>query len=292
MRVAIVVPTFNRKKLLLELLGSIASLKIPKNTELLTIVVVDGSNDGTTEALYQLRDSVHIVKGDGTWWWTKSINCGIEKALLLHATHVLLMNDDNFLGENYLINLLGDYKMLPNDSVLGSASISISASNTIDSAGYYKFNKILFKLYPYRKSGTFIDQEFNGIHKSCALSGRGTLIPISVFNKVGLLDESLIQYGSDDDFTLRCARCQIPVFISWNARVLNYTEITSKERNLSTVTIKDLIKAYFNPFSSSSLKKEYILYSKHSVKMFAPIYCAYLFVAGILLHTRNRFNLN
>jgi GT2 family glycosyltransferase len=289
MRVAIVVPTFNRKKLLLELLESIAALQIPENTEVLTIVVVDGSNDGTVESLSRLSDFVHVVHGDGTWWWTKSVNCGIEKAISLDVTHVLLMNDDNILPENYLVTLLGDSKKLPNQSVLGSASISISTSNTIDAAGYYKFNKILFKLYPYRKSGTMVDQKFKGVHKSCALSGRGTLIPIAVLNKVGLLDESLIQYGSDDDFTMRCVDNNIPVFISWNAHVLNYTEITSKERNLSSVTFKDLIKAYFNPFSSSSLKKEYILYSKHSNKIFAPLYCSYLFAAGILLHIRNRF---
>ncbi len=289
MRIAVIVPTFNRKQLLLDLLTSIVQLQIPDNTEVLSIIVVDGSNDGTLEALHGLKSVVHVVHGDGSWWWTKSVNKGIEKAIELNVTHVLLMNDDNVLPENYLAMLLSDFKLLPQIAVLGSASVSISASNTIDTAGYYKFNKLLFKLYPYKKSGSIIDNAFSGVHQSCALSGRGTLIPVSVFQQVGLLDESLIQYGSDDDFTMRCNQKQIPVYISWNARVFNYSEITSKERNRKSVSITDLIKAYFNSYSSSSLKKEFILYSKHSYKLMAPFYCCYLFVAGLLLHFRHKF---
>lgn len=288
MRIGVIVPTFNRKQLLLDLLASVSHLQIPDNTEVFSIVVVDGSNDGTLEALNGLESAVHVVHGDGSWWWTKSVNKGIQRAIELNATHVLLMNDDNFLHENYLKMLLNDFKPLPQIAILGSTSVSISSSNTIDAAGYYKFNKLLFKLYPYKKSGNIIDHTFSGVHKSCALSGRGTLIPVTVIQQVGLLDESLIQYGSDDDFTMRCIEQHVPVFISWNARVFNHSEITSKERDRKSATITDLIKAYFNPYSSSSLKKEFILYSKHSYKLIAPLYCCYLFVAGLLIHFRHK----
>jgi N-acetylglucosaminyl-diphospho-decaprenol L-rhamnosyltransferase len=288
MKIGIIIPTFNRKTYLFGLLASIRKLKMPVGVTIHTIVVVDGSKDGTVEMLQTKFGDVFIVLGDGSWWWTKSINKGIDKAIELNVTHVLLMNDDNLLPENYLDLLLNDFKPLPQIAVLGSASVSISASNTIDAAGYYKFNKLLFKLYPYKKSGSIIDHTFSGVHKSCALSGRGTLIPITVIQQVGLLDESLIQYGSDDDFTMRCTQQQIPVFISWNARVFNYSEITSKERDRKSATITDLIKANFNPYSSSALKKEFILYSKHSYKLIAPFYCCYLFLAGLLLHLRHK----
>lgn len=288
MKIGIIIPTFNRKTYLFALLTSIRKLKSSVGVTVYTIVVVDGSMDGTVEMLQTEFGDVFVVQGNGSWWWTKSVNKGIEKAISLDATHVLLMNDDNILPENYLHLLLNDYKSLPQISVLGSASVSISAINSIDAAGYYKFNKLLFKLYPYKKTGSIIDQNFSGVHQSCALSGRGTLIPVSGLQKVGLLDESLIQYGSDDDFTMRCIEQHVPVFISWNARVFNHSEITSKERNRKSAKLTDLIKAYFNPYSSSSLKKEFILYSKHSYKLIAPFYCCYLFVAGLLIHFRHK----
>lgn len=288
-RIVFVVPTFNRKLLLIDLLNSISRLQIPQNAEVLSVVVVDGSNDGTIEAIEKSNLPIHVVVGDGNWWWTKSVNKGIEKAISLQASHILLMNDDNILPEDYLLVLLNDFKSLTKHSVLGSASVSISASNTIDAAGYCKFNKLMFKLHPYKKTGTEIDDSFVGVHQSCALSGRGTLIPVEVIQKVGLFDESLVQYGSDDDFTMRCIQAQIPVYISWNARVFNYSEITSKERNKQFVSIIDIVKAFFNPYSASSLKKEFILYTKHSYKIFAPVYCVYLFFAGILLHSLHKF---
>ena len=58
-RIAIVIPTFNRKKEICDLLDQLLVQK--KNLELegiqiLIIVVVDGSTDGTLDVLYEFRD--------------------------------------------------------------------------------------------------------------------------------------------------------------------------------------------------------------------------------------------
>ena len=51
--------------------------------------------------------------------------------------------------------------------------------------------------------------------------------------KIGLLDENLVQYDSDDDFILRAKKMGIPVYISWDAIVYNHTKLTCKSRDKS-----------------------------------------------------------
>ena len=272
------------------LLASIRKVKMPVGVTVHTIVVVDGSKDGTVEMLQTEFGDVFVVLGDGNWWWTKSINKGVEQARKLNLDHVLFMNDDNILKEDYLEKLLEAKSKLSADAVLGSASISLSESGWIDTAGYYKMNSFSLKMYPYKRKGSLVDDNFTGIHETIALSGRGTLVPMNVFNQVGFLDEKLVQYGSDDDFILRCRKENIPVFISWDAHVYNHSEITSGERDVTKTSFLDLLGAYFNQYSSLSLKKEFLLYRKHGYPFFAPLYCLYLFLTGILLHYKRKYS--
>ena len=289
MKIGIIIPSFNRKTYLFALLSSVRKLKLPEGVSIFTIVVVDGSTDGTVEMLNTEFTDFFVVLGDGNWWWTKSINKGIEHARKLDLDHLLFMNDDNILQTDYLEKLLDAKSKLSPNTVLGSASISLSKAGLIDTAGYYKMNSFSFKMYPYKRKGSLVDKNFTGIHETIALSGRGTLVPMNVFNQIGFLDERLVQYGSDDDFILRCKKENIPVFISWDAQVYNHSEITSGERNLTKTSFSDLLGAYFNQYSSLSLKKEFLLYWKHGYSVFAPLYCLYLFVTGIILHYKRKY---
>ena len=118
---------------------------MPVGVTVYTIVVVDGSTDGTVEMLNTEFADFFVVLGDGNWWWTKSINKGVEQARNLEMDHVLFMNDDNILQTDYLEKLLDAKSKLSPNAVLGSASISLSKAGLIDTAGYYKMNSFSFK---------------------------------------------------------------------------------------------------------------------------------------------------
>lgn len=272
MKIAFVIPTFNRKDSLRRVLLNLNSISIPDSVVISKIIINDGSKDGTVELLEDnFRDSI-VVNGDGNWWWTKCMNEGFKKAIDLGNDFVLVLNDDIELEANYLITLLNDYKSLPQKSILGSASISMDKPHRIESAGTKDFVKYRLKFTPYFSGFKKVDDSFAGVHRSWTLSGRGTLIPVTVFKEIGFYDEQLPQYGSDDEFCIRANLLNIPVYVSWNARVLNQTNSTSKGSVFKKEGLPTLIRSFFKKHSVNSLNKHAYLYSKYSYPVLTPLY--------------------
>src|SRR6266566_1076605 len=77
-RIYVVVPVFNRKSLTERFLCCMRSQSF-RNFE--TIVVDDGSTDSTAELVSERFPEVHLLRGDGSLWWTGAINLGIRYAM-------------------------------------------------------------------------------------------------------------------------------------------------------------------------------------------------------------------
>lgn len=279
MKITAVIASFNRCSYLRILLNQLQRQDLPENVQLNVITVVDGSTDGTFEMLSKEFPQVQVIKGTGNWWWTKSMNEGFKLAQSNGTGYVLVLNDDNEIESNYLFQLISDYGTLQPGSILGSASCCIAPANTIEFAGTSKVETWRMKFTPYVAGFTPIDNNFKGVYNTYSLNGRGTLIPISVFNEIGFYDEKLMQYGSDDDFVLRAKKNNIPVYISWNARILNHAMLTSQGSAFKQESLKKFIGSFFDPYSVNSLKKTYYFYSQHGIKLLAPLYVLY-FIAG------------
>ena len=272
MRIAVVITTYNRKTALEKLLCNLNELTIPDSIVLHKIIINDGSSDGTSEMLGSRFLETEVISGNGNLWWTKCMNLGFKKAMDLRSDFVLILNDDNEVKPDYLVKLLNDYKLLPNGSILGSASVSLSLPSKIESAGTKDFIKWRLKFTPYFSGFKIVDENFKDVHKTWTLSGRGTLIPISTFKSIGFYDENLIQYGSDDEFCIRANLNNIPVFISWNANVFNHTNSTAKGTVFKKEGVMVLIRSFFNKYSVNSLRKHVYLYKKYSYPILMPIY--------------------
>lgn len=100
-RVEIVTPVHNRRDITLQCLRSLARLKT-ENLEVHTIIVDDGSTDGTGASIERDFPNVEVVKGDGNLWFTEGTNVGMRVALEHQPDYVLLINDDSVFDENFL----------------------------------------------------------------------------------------------------------------------------------------------------------------------------------------------
>lgn len=281
MTIGIIISTFNRLRSLEKTLFTISNLNFPDNVKANIILIDSGSKDGTSEQICQNFNQIFLIKGNSSWWWTKCMNEGFKKAIELGYEYVLILNDDIEIQPNYLTTLLNDYALLPPNSILGSASVSINKPHKIESAGTKEFIKWRFKFTPYIKGFKSMGDDFCGVHKTWTLSGRGTLIPVELFNQIGFYDEKLVQYGSDDEFCIRANLKNIPVYISWNARIYNNTLLTSKGSVFKKEGLFTLLKSFFNKYSVNSITKHSYLYLRYGYKALLPLYLIIVFLGTI-----------
>ncbi|MFP3345185.1 glycosyltransferase, partial [Halomonas sp. SIMBA_159] len=85
-----IIPVHNRKNITLKCLETLK--QCGDLDRYYTIVVDDGSTDGTSEAITNLYPEVTILTGDGNLWWTGAIRKGMEYAYERGAEYFIWLN--------------------------------------------------------------------------------------------------------------------------------------------------------------------------------------------------------
>lgn len=117
-KVEIVAPVHNRREITLQCLRSIRRLDT-ENLKIHTIIVDDGSTDGTSEAVKEQFPDVEIIKGDGNLWFTEGTNVGVRAALKRNPDYILMINDDQIFDEDAVKYMVETAEKYPR-SVVGS----------------------------------------------------------------------------------------------------------------------------------------------------------------------------
>ena len=226
----IIIPVFNRKEFTRECL---LSLRAQTNTAFRTIVVDDGSTDGTDRMLAAEFPEVEVVTGDGNLFWTAGVNRGIRRALALGATRVMTLNNDVVVDPRFVEQMLLAAGRHPN-AVLGALELDAATGEPI-----YGGERLSFRTNTRRDLLAELPADRrHGLHEVTYLPGRGLLIPKAVIDKVGLFDEKrLPHYLADFDYTSVARRAGFPNYLNYEARLSTYPEesgqtITRRGRSL------------------------------------------------------------
>lgn len=262
--IVVIIPTYNRRDYLRRLLST---LYLQTNTliDIIIVVIVDGSTDGTIEMLEENYSEVKIVKGDGNWWFTKCINEGFKYGYKLSPDYFLLLNDDVEINATYVESLYKSFKSLnATNAILGSVSRSVTEKQKIIFAGVKTYHKYLGKYKHYFKPGYLVDVKgMYGTHKSVELTARGTLIPVEVVKILDGYDERFVQYGSDTDFCFSAVKQNINVYISFDNYILCHEQLTSDGSRFKNPSFKEFFKSLFSIYSINSLKTSLLFTRKH-----------------------------
>jgi GT2 family glycosyltransferase len=206
---AIVIPCHNRRDVTRECLDCLAGQTDP---DFQTVVVDDGSSDGTREMIRSRFPRVILLPGDGNLWWTAATNLGIRRALDEGAGAVMTLNDDTLPAPGFVAHMKEAAAAHPR-GLIGAMSVHAETGTPA-----YWGERVFWPTAGYRPLPFPRASPPRGLHAVTHFPGRGLLIPAAVFKAIGLFDEKRFpHYAADYDFTLRAGRAGFDVLCNYDA---------------------------------------------------------------------------
>ena len=242
-----IIPVRNRKEITKRCLEYLDEQDYPK---LHTIIVDDGSSDGTGEYLAQCkRPNLTVLTGNGNLWWGGAMGMGMSyvSGFANDRDYILMLNDDVCIENNY-VSILVDESMKNKGSAVGSVNRDESTGYIIDCGYCIDFwgMRIL--------SLDCIDTE-----RIDALSGRGVLLPCAIVRSVGIVRSTLFpHYLADLDYTFRIREGGCRLIVSFKTAVFVSPESSDKK-----IREQGLYARYFSSRSKDNLARRLLFFSIH-----------------------------
>ncbi len=223
MTVYCIIPVHNRVS---ETLGVLRCLRAQDYAHIQTVVVDDGSTDGTADLVRQNFPEVELLSGNGNLWWSGAMARGLKFVLprAKEDDYVLFQNNDTSFAPDYVRTLVS-VSEIHSGAVVGSILRDSSDPERTISVGpkvsYLKTR--IEELHSTSEKRCEIVSPGAGLPEVIeleALSGRGTLYPVEVFRRVGIVRQRwLPHYMSDYEMAARAKAAGFRTLVSTRAVV-------------------------------------------------------------------------
>lgn len=247
-----VIPVFNRIAFTKECLNC---LRAQTYAPLYLIVVDGGSTDGTVEDLRQHYPDIVILQGNEELWWGGAMQLGIEYCLQQSHNEndmLLMMNNDTLIESSYVETLVR-VSRAQNAAVGGLIVDSQDPSCILDAGEFIDWKTYSFPVKTrVEASETFLE----GVD---LLSGRGTLVPLSMIRRAGNVNaDRFPHYISDCEFFARLKRYGFHLGVTYEATIRSHVEETGLfAGEASRLTIREAWKALFSIRSMDNLRNHW-----------------------------------
>lgn len=191
-RVSVVIPTWNGRDLLA---AALASLRRQTLESFETVVVDNGSSDGTHELLTREHRDVRQVNLAENRGFAAAVNAGIAAAA---GDVIVLMNNDTEAAPGWLEALVRAMDTNPDAGSVASRMLAYSAPRRIDSAGV-QLGLYASQIGEGAQDGPWFDQP-REVFAACA---GAAAYRRAALDDVGLFDERYFAYFEDVDLGAR-----------------------------------------------------------------------------------------
>jgi GT2 family glycosyltransferase len=212
--VAIIVLTYNGLQDTRECLKSLQQLREAQAT---VYVVDNGSNDGTADAIAaEFHDLVILIRNEKNLLYAGGNNIGIRRALADGNDWLLLLNNDTTVAPDFLTHLVRAGKELPRAILAPKIYYSARPDEFWFAGGIGNIRRAHFAHRGIREKDV---GQYNNTEPIDWATGCSLFVPREIFEKVGLLDESLGLYNEDVDFCLRAKASGFDIYYVPSAKI-------------------------------------------------------------------------
>ncbi len=198
-KVSVVIPTWDGAHILPAALDGLAAQELPDGVELETIVVDNGSRDGTAALIAERYPAVRVVSLPVNRGFAGGVNAGIRAA---SGELVALLNNDAVPEPPWLARLIAG---LGEEAGVGACTSKIvqagrSGPVQFDTTGDYY---TIFGRAHARGRDEIDVGQYDTPGEVFGATGAATLYRRALFDRVGLFDEEFFAYYEDVDLSLR-----------------------------------------------------------------------------------------
>lgn len=197
-KIHVIIVTYNAMKWAERCFKSLRKSSVP----IQCFVVDNGSTDGTQEYIRNNFPEVNFTQSETNLGFGKANNIGIEKAYKDGAEFFYLMNQDAWLYENSMANLLEIYNQYPHKNEIGIIS-------PIHVDGTEKYLDIFVDQYiakNYEKTRMISDLYFQTLkpyYEIHFINAAHWLLPKKTIETIGGFNPYFFHYGEDDEYVNR-----------------------------------------------------------------------------------------
>ena len=244
----IIVPTYSRVKDTKKFISFI-NKSIEKKY---MILLIDGHPEKLTFNNIEQDENIKVFQSEKELWWVESINFGIKllfkKYNLQNDDVVIFANNDVEIDKDSF-NILEQEIQHNNNQIVHPRTVNHNDEEVSSGARIINF-------FPYI---TNHPKDFK-IRKKIIDMGTARFLMMrgSVLLKVGFINQKLLQYGGDNDFTLSANRLhKINTYILRDA-ICRLDDTKTGIKNHNIISTKELLKSFVSIKSPNNIKFRYI----------------------------------
>lgn len=267
----IITPVFNRKAFTENYLKALSK---QTNKNFKTVIVDDGSTDGTSDMIKEKFPEVVLLKEKGDLWWAEATNIGVKYAIAQGADYIMTLNDDTLPSEDYIEKMYYWMGKEP-EALLGAFAVDANTKKPIFGGEILnwkttKYENLLLK---------YKEKDLNGLKEVNVFPGRGLVIPKKVFDTIGFYDsKNFPQTVADLDFTCRAYNKGFKLYCNYDAKI----QIFPDESGGVTLVKKRSLKNYYNHLFGIRGGGNVVWFTKFTLKNAPFIYLPSYLIIGLL----------
>jgi len=221
-KVRIIVVNYNQVNFTLDCIESL----INADADPSQIIVVDNnSKDNSVDILADhFGTSLNILTLGDNKGYPYALNKGIPLAVELGGEWLLLMNNDVVVDESFLKELALATREYPEIKLFGSTILYYDNPKTIWYIGYKLIPGTLIGVRSFR--GRKYDMNIPKYIPIDVMHGCTMMVNKSVFEDIGLFDDSDLIYGDDADFSLRAREAGYKMMAATRAKMWHKISMT------------------------------------------------------------------